>query len=175
MTSSLGGGAIWGDSMIRRAALFCALVAAMGLVASGVANAASCTINGGDEYTNSPDVEVSFSAYGATQYRISNSFYSLGDWRDIGWSSTVVWKLPALDDGVKAVFIGFRDGPDDEHPGDCHDGIFLDTTPPLTTAEDDAPSYEWVKRVEVSLSVRESGSGVERTEYAFSASGPWTK
>jgi len=169
--------------MIRRALLFAALVTAMVMLASGVALAVSCEINDGDQFTNDRRVTVSFDTSGHAEYRISSDYDLTGaawqtarsQYNDIDWTLD---SGMASGDGEKTVYMQFRDGPNDNYlPHRCDDDIILDTKPP-TTSLNGAPSY-WVNHARVTLSATDasslfsSGSGVERTEYAFNSSGPW--
>lgn len=156
---------------MRRLLLFCAMVVIFTLWMSAAAFAASCEINDGDEFATDPDVEVSFSAFGAEQFRISSSSYMSGSWYDIGFGHPLNWGLSGSD-GKKYVYMEFREGPDDNYPDKCNDSITLDTTPPVTRILGSVP-YSWVKETRVSLMASDSGSGIDRTEYAFSPTGWW--
>ena len=151
---------------------------ALTLLLSGVAYAsASCEINDGDDYTNSPYVTVSFNHGWNQEFRINDSSYfsTFDTWYAVPYSNEVDWDL-GYGDGTKTVYMQFRENSDDTYYDKCNDSIKLDTKPPTTTASDD----EWFgssQTVTVTLSASDgfSGSGVERTEYSLNEGTYWTE
>ncbi len=87
------------------------------------------SINGGSEYTSSPQVTLYVSADGATKCRFSNDGVVWADWE--GYATQKSWTLPS-GDGQKEVYLQCKD--DFENAATpMSASIYLDTTPPAIT------------------------------------------
>ncbi|MCX7943547.1 MAG: fibronectin type III domain-containing protein [Deltaproteobacteria bacterium] len=89
----------------------------------------SVVINGNAEYTNSVNVTLTLNASGANQMMISNSSdFSGGVWESYG--TTKSWVLASGSDGVRSVYVKYRDNAMNESVS-VFDTIILDTSVPV--------------------------------------------
>ncbi len=133
-------------------------------------------INNDAQYTNTANVVLNLSATDSgsgmgtgAQMRFSNDNV---DWSapPIDYALTANWTL-ASGDGEKTVYVKFKDVAGNWSGAMPPDKINLDTAAPVTTATgiDDL----WHKDpVIVTLSVQDSGSGVDKTYYSLDGSNP---
>ena len=159
--------------MLRRAGLFCALVAATTLLSCGVASA-GVYVNNGATYTNTLQVSIAFPGESGRVYQISNS----NSWFSSTWYAVpfgaISWTLQSGSDGNRYVYARFRNTPSSGSTELSSDSIVLDTTPPVTTASGGSSSG-WVRSAVISLSAHDYGSGVDYIEYSFNPSGSWQR
>ncbi|HID10310.1 MAG TPA: fibronectin type III domain-containing protein [Candidatus Latescibacteria bacterium] len=109
----------------------------------------SVVINGDAQYTNSTSVSLSISASdnlsGVSRMKISNDGVN---WTECNYSTSKNWTLSG-GDGLRTVYVKFRDGAENWGPT-CSDDIVLDTTDPEVSIywppSDNGPSsvtFKW--------------------------------
>ena len=129
------------------------------------------SINGGQSFTKSPNVQLAIDAdrvaHTVTDMRLSSDGSNWTAWED--YATTRAYTLSA-GDGHKIVYIQFRDEAGDVSPA-ISQTIDLDTLPPVTV--DDAPAGWSSKTVTVTLTAHDAGSGVSDTRYRLDG-GAWT-
>jgi len=106
-------------------------------VITGIPGIFSVLINGGFQFTNSRAVNLAFGAPGRTTLmKISNdSLFTNAEW--INFSQSTSWTLTLMD-GLKTVYVKFRDNRDQETIEPVTDTIFLDTNAKIRQLTHDA-------------------------------------
>jgi len=145
----------------------------------------SVLIDGGDEFTTDPDVELGLSASdaasGVASMAFSNDGVAWSDWQEFG--STAAWSLTqgaggSGSDGNRSVFFRVRDGAGNA-AGPVKDHIILDRAPPegLSVTIDNGAEYTTCATVQLALSCSDPYPGSGLTEMALSndagTAGPW--
>jgi hypothetical protein len=146
-----------------------------GMTRDGTPPAGSIVINGGAAYTITTDVTLGLSASdsgsGVADMRFSNDGSTWGGWHAYG--ADKAWTLSS-GDGVKTVYVEYRDGQSNVSSGSITDEITLDTMPPnaptvtgTTPTNDPTPTWSWTSGG--------GGGGAGYRRQLDSESGAWTE
>jgi hypothetical protein len=124
----------------------------------------SITINGGAAYTNSSNVHLTLSCtdlQGCDQMKIFETSYSVPE----AYAPTKEWTLSS-GDGLKELIVQFKDKTGNWSCAYNYAAIYLDTTPPTTTAAPTGGTYSSAQSVTLNCSDG-SGSRCANTQYCL--------